>query len=445
MKKEWLLLVSIVVVTTAIVLAIVRWLAPGLLGISIDLQMVQVAKEVPPFFDNVFREEDHQTDEFLINDPLTGIRAKPLFVGQSGIRGPHDLLGFRNNGIPNHADVVVLGDSQTYGNNAVLEQNWPSQMRPFFAPKRAVVYSMAVGGWGGVQYLDMFDKAKVFQPRVVVVAFHTGNDPLETLLLTYSVDKWSFLRPGPQPSDEGFAGASWPPPKSEWWPVRFRDGVKTIFTPILRYTSNQDHPKVHTGYKIMARVAELISKKAAESSTRVAFTIIPTKELVFLRKIQQDGLEPIQDYLNLVAAEAGNIERLADSIRSLPGAIYVDVVKPLQNAALGPVNLYMKGPDGHPMPAGYRVIARAVARQIEPFLPQPSRGLVALQLGKKRFQLLVLTERGYWTFAARELVQANGWDDGEVHAVQRRDIEGLPTLGTIDEVDPARFGPAAFP
>ena len=44
------------------------------------------------------------------------------------------------------------------------------------------MYSMAVGGWGAVQYLDMFTKAARFRPHTVIIAFYSGNDPLESFL-----------------------------------------------------------------------------------------------------------------------------------------------------------------------------------------------------------------------------------------------------------------------
>ncbi len=77
------------------------------------------------------------------------------------------------------ADIVTIGDSQTFGNNASLENNWPSRLRSELADKRPVLYSMAAGGWGAVRYLDIFMNATVLQPRVVV-AFSTGNDPLDS-------------------------------------------------------------------------------------------------------------------------------------------------------------------------------------------------------------------------------------------------------------------------
>ena len=53
LKKEWLLMGVSVIATLLLALGLVRWFAPQLLGIPVDLQLVKVQKEVPPFFDNI--------------------------------------------------------------------------------------------------------------------------------------------------------------------------------------------------------------------------------------------------------------------------------------------------------------------------------------------------------------------------------------------------------
>lgn len=157
MKKDWLLLAASIAITLTIVLGILRWLAPQLLGISPDLQLVQIDKKVPPYFEHVFRVEDFKSQVILIQDPITSVRAIPLYPDRGGY-GPNDLLGFRNRAIPNSAKIVILGDSQTYGNNAVIEQNWPSFMHAELKSKGATLYNMSVGGWAAPQYLNMFGK-----------------------------------------------------------------------------------------------------------------------------------------------------------------------------------------------------------------------------------------------------------------------------------------------
>ena len=274
MKREWLLLIFSVFVTIAISLGLLRWFAPQLLGIPIDLQMVQVSKEVPPFFDNIFRKEDYSSKQYIIGDPYVK-RAKPLFP-DAGTMGPNDLLGFRNRQIPNVADVITIGDSQTYGNNAHLETNWPGHLRQQLSDNRSL-YNMSVGGWGAVEYLEIFTKAPYFQPYVVIIAFYTGNDALESFRLAYAHERWAFLRPNDSLKSSDMPSITFPPPENEWWPVTFADGITTIFTPKLRYGSNQDHPAVNAGYDIMAQVAREIADIATAAGIRTYFHYNPNK------------------------------------------------------------------------------------------------------------------------------------------------------------------------
>ncbi|MGI9304016.1 MAG: hypothetical protein ACR2RB_15145 [Gammaproteobacteria bacterium] len=51
-------------------------------------------------------------------------------------------------------------------------------------------------------------------------------------------------------------------------------------------------------------------------------------------------------------------------------ARYVDVVEPLQEAALSAPALYPQDTDGHPLAAGYEVIATAMAAAVRDQLPR---------------------------------------------------------------------------
>jgi hypothetical protein len=145
----------VTVLTLAACLLLLRRFAPTLLGLPPDLAVVQSSTEVPPFFDNIFRPSDfdyasplHVMDEsFLIPDPVL-LRARPLF-DDIGAWGPHDVLGFRNESVPNCADLITIGDSQTYGNNATIRSNWPGSLERSLGDQRLVLYNAAVGGWGG--------------------------------------------------------------------------------------------------------------------------------------------------------------------------------------------------------------------------------------------------------------------------------------------------------
>jgi len=444
MRREWLLAGVITLAVLGLAVAALRLFAPGLLTGGRAFELVGVDTRLPPFYEAVLRASDLASDEFMLPDPLTHARARPLYPDNRG-SGPHDLLGFRNYGVPNRADVIAIGDSQTYGNNAVLEHNWPSRLRHYLAGKSASVYAMATGGWGAVQYAYMARNATVLRPRVLVVAFYSGNDALESFQLAYGSDHWAMLRPDPTLGPGDAPVVVYPPPPEALWPVTFADGSHTEFSPRHRLVANDDHPAVRAGWAIMAAAGRHIGKIAADAGAAVVFTIIPTKELVYKPRLAADGIEPTADYRALVTAEAGHIESLAGELSAVPGARYVDLVGPLQTAVLSTPALYPASPNGHPLAAGYDVIAAALAPAVRVRLPEPPRGLVAVRIRPDQQELVLATAHGAWGFKNLDLVRANGWAPETARPVSLRDMAGLPNLGIIDVVDPARFGPEASP
>jgi hypothetical protein len=377
-KWNWLLPVISVVGTLLIALLLLRWLTPQLIGLPVNLQMVQVAEQKPAFFDNVFRDEDFRSRLYNISDPYV-TRGRPLTSDEGWRAGPHDLLGFRNYSIPNRPDIVVIGDSQTYGTNAMLVDNWPSRLAFAMKEQYVDVYGMAVNGWGPVEYLEIFPRALHFRPRLVVVAFYTGNDPLEGYKLAYAHDRWTDLRPDSELGPEDMPTVVFPPPESETWEVKFKDGLRTSFSPKYRLVSNRSHPVVRAGYAIMVEVARRMGEMAASAQVELVFTIIPTKEFVYAEKVAGDGLETPSDYRELVTEERRRIEELSSALKAIDGASYVDLVAPLQSVALGKGAIYPANINGHPIKSGYAVIANVIAPVAARELPIRKAEQVAVQ------------------------------------------------------------------
>lgn len=442
MKKEWVLFLTSGVVSLGVALVLIRWLAPGLLGVPLDLQLVQVEKKVPPFFEGIFRPEDYASEKFILQDPITSVRAHPFFPDMV-TDGPTDLLGFRNRQVPNIADLIVIGDSQTYGNNVPMDFNWPNQTRKSLPHKELMIYNMSVGGWGAIQYYYIFKYAKIFQPRVVVVAFYTGNDSMESFTLAYGSDIWKEFRLNQKLTKSDAPTVAFPPPAEEHWAVTFQDGIKTVFTPKFRLASNENTPAVRAGYEILAKVAEKISLEAAAEGIPIVFTIIPTKELVYAERINTEKIAAPKEYIDLVTNEEKNIQWLAQRIAGLPDAKYVDVLKPLQDKARSTTLLYQENINGHPIYEGYLVIGNAIARHIESAIPQVQTGLVYRNVIGSKPDYFLVKEKRFWFFSSLETAQANGWDLGKKHqAVTVRDMAGYEYMGVINEIDPARFGPS---
>ncbi len=443
MKRNLFLAIASTLLTLAVALGMLRWLAPGLLGIAPDLQLVRVAKRVPPFFENVFSSGEASDVDFLLRDPLTVNRGRPFYPDQVFI-GSHDVLGFRNRSVPATADVVTIGDSQTYGKNAPIDLNWPGYLGAMLSDRKAVVYNMSVGGWEAPQYLYILDKALQLAPQVVVVAFYSGNDPIGSFMQAYGAEHWSDLRLDASLTAKDTPPSHWPPKPEEMWRVRFADGSGTVFTPHTRLTSNlPSHRAVDAGWSIMGEVAHRIDRKVGEVGARAVFTVIPTKELVYAQRVEAEGLQPPDAYRSLVSEEEARIRALAAGIRALAHSTWVDVVGPLQRAALSEL-LYRSDGDGHPIPPGYEIIANVLNPVVRSALVAPGTGLLFLRAGQAVYPLLV---RGgaLWVFNSMETVAANGWRFADGTWVQPRQIAGLPYAGAIATADPGRFGPGAVP
>lgn len=434
MKKEWLLAIVSTLVTLLIAVALIRVYVPGLIGAIPGQAVVKLDRKVPAFYESIFRNKDYASKKFLLNDPYTLVRAKPLMPSMQGM-GPNDMLGFRNDRIPNVADIVVIGDSQTYGNNAPYKYNFPSLLEVYNADRYSSVYNMSTGGWGAVQYLYIALKARVFRPRVLIVAFYTGNDPLDSFRLVYGSDLWSALRPDKNLSVDMMPKVSYPVPKSEQWSVSFRDGVKTVFTPKLRLYSNQKNKVTRAGYRIMADAAKHIVDVYQSSQTKVIFTIIPTKELVYYPKLQQENLPLNKFYMQLVANEKSNLDYLKSKINLLKTANYIDLVAPLQKIALTRTQLYPADMNGHPTAFGYAVIAKTLSTGISKLLPKRKKGLLALRTANNKMSYLFVRDGRYWIFSNKSVVKENGWDiNAEIPLLDPRTILSLDNMGYIDRV-----------
>ena len=447
MKKEWLLLAGSVMLTLLVALGLIRWLAPHLVGVAVpvDRRVVQATEKVPPFFEVALALAPQGVGTQLVNDPYVGHRRVGMVAENLVSNAPFDLLGFRNRSVPVVADVVAIGDSQTMGMNAVVDLTWPSQLEASLADGEVSVYNVSAGGWGAIQYLYMFDKVARFSPRLAVVAFYTGNDPVDSVHMVYNFDAWADMRKLPE-MPEG-APSAWPPKPEDVWQVNFDDGISTGFTAKSRLAVNhRDYPRTHEGYRIMAAAATRIDALAVARGIQVLYTIIPTKELAYAAKVKRAGLSIPNAYGQLVEHERQNVRELATALDGLPHGHYVDVIGPLQQAALQPLSLYPTSDDGHPVARGYQVIADALSPYVKRLLPAPpADGIAVLNDPKRPGESLVylLRDGGVYLFTSRQALLDNGWDwqPGRFRRVTLRDLAAYHNRGVIGVVDPSRYGP----
>lgn len=93
----------------------------------------------------------------------------------------HDARGYRNARALASADVVTLGDSNTYGISVKREQAWPSVLA---ARTGLNVYNMAFAGYGPGQITPQWPETLALRPRAVIVGFYFGNDLVDAFIKT---------------------------------------------------------------------------------------------------------------------------------------------------------------------------------------------------------------------------------------------------------------------
>ena len=364
-------LASVVALLTLVAsLVALRHLAPRLVGAPTEVAIVQSSEQVPPFYENVFA---HAGTSEAVRDPVTVVREPGLQRARPDA-GPTDLLGFRNEGVPNAAAVVVIGDSQTYGLGVALADSWAQRLRAVLGPRAAGLYNMSGNGWGPTQYTAMAPYAAKLHPKVVLVAYYTGNDPHDAFTQAYNNPLWKRLRVSTTLTAADQPPVVWPVPDSDRWVARFRNGYETAFTPeYRRATNDRRHPGVREGYDILAKTATVIARSLEGTGARVLFTVIPTKELVYAPLVKAEGLKAPPAYEALVADETQNAAELADRLRGMRLGGYAEVTSALQEAALAGKALYPSGTDGHPSAIGHEVLAAALARAVAEALASPAR------------------------------------------------------------------------
>lgn len=332
----------------------------------------------------------------LLPDNILKWRLKP---GSTG----HDDWGYRNSSVPATADIVILGDSQTYSNNAPSGSSWPATVQKLTGRR---VYNMALGGYGPVQYYYLLDhKAVELNPSIVAVGFYFGNDIRDAYSMAADYTYWEqlrrpdFQRKGDQ-INEGSAA-----PSSETSPVlgsfrkwlghnsvlyrlfkytlaerlrylemkyvRGKDkdvtilndsvhNLRTGFTPGQRLSVlNLDDPTISEGLQISLDLFYKMNRFCQERGIYFVVVLIPTKESVYARYIQN----------NSTLSNSEVIDQLIDSECKINGKIkeffkandikFVDVLDPLREA-IGEIQTYPSNSDGHPTKYGYEIIAQTL-------------------------------------------------------------------------------------
>jgi len=298
----------------------------------------------------------------------------------------HDRWGFRNRSVPDHADVVAIGDSQTYGIAAPADEAWPAWLERLSGRS---VYNLSLGGYGPPDYEYLFDEYGLsLSPRVAIFGFYFGND----------LPRAGDVAKGKHEPSPALAEKDDPRPLGEvrtWLSrhsvlyqavkyeatglvnrLRYREAVRmgddsvalprsrTALTPDSRFAAvDTSHASIRRGLDATLATFAEVDARCRERGIRCLFLLIPTKESVYaVRARDEVGAE---DYARIarVAAAEEEVRREMTEFLSARGIEVIDPLPAMRRASEDAV-LYPANADGHPLSAGYRVIAEVLLERL---------------------------------------------------------------------------------
>jgi len=393
------------------------------IGLTVGLLLSEVLARVyldPPAGYSLYDREKvtaHSSLQTLVSDPRLQVRILPNAPG-------HDERGFRNHGQVESADVVAIGDSQTWGINVSRSEAWPSVLSVMGNVR---VYSMSLGGWGPLQYSLLAGDALALNPKAILIGIYLGNDIFDSCNHVYGTDSYTKYRRSDEPyapalakllgrleATNGYArvddahkrlAAMGRIPRMWQGLARRSLIVQVLMTrgllPAVPSVDElyliadrawaQDHPEtaavyengnrstvltfgyrgvavdlqnacIRDGVRITKEVFRALKSVSADSGTQIGIVLIPTKEEVYA------GFDPsLQKRLSRSFSDLSMNENvikgeLLDYCKML-GLECVDAAVRMVEAAKNGIMLYRQDSDGHPIAAGYRQIALA-ARQV---------------------------------------------------------------------------------
>ena len=319
--------------------------------------------------------------------------------------GEHDEWGFRNREVPPKADIVVIGDSQTYGLNASMENAWPKVLGNISGK---YVYNLSVCGYSPAQYHYLLNNYAVkLNPKLVIVAIYLGNDLVDVFDLVYSLDYWAYLRSpdiqmkpvrkkkiaGKMVFIDAFKDGLWQNSKmfqlmlytsanlkeklryiaykydlkESRGITYFKDessGYETALNPgCCSSALNLKDPRIRDGLRITMQLLSEMKQTCASKGIDLLVVFIPSKEAVHSEFIESHpDLHFAADLKEVLENESKVIEdmRICFDQHDIQSFDLTDYLK----EQLKVRNIYKKDSDDHFTPEGYAAIASAVYEYI---------------------------------------------------------------------------------
>lgn len=116
-------------------------------------------------------------------------------------------------------------------------------------------------------------------------------------------------------------------------------------------------PIVQEGYELTLYAIDTMAQIAQENGVGFTILLIPTKELVYAELFQAP-----EDHVHAVLIQQEtDLRETIIAVLEANDIAYVDSLPMLQEGLLLGQAIYPNSFDGHPLPAGYRIIADALA------------------------------------------------------------------------------------
>ena len=357
----------------------------------------------------------------LVNPPA--VTEDPILGNVIRPGGDYDQSGFRNAEVLTEATVVAIGDSQTQGNNATREQAWPQvlgviattsvyQMAlggygpvqyDYLTDKAVLLYPKIViaGFYFGNDLSDAYrlaynyDYWKDLRSNNFVIAtssassteaidyrtlLQTGLPPDSLPFKIYQVRLWirahslvyAKLGDASRALRERIGVAKTKDEKltqiadyaAEHPDLIFNvnePGIETVLSPAYRIeTVSFSEPTTKEGWRIAQDRFRDMKRKLDEKQVRFLLLVIPTKEKVYLEHMKHKGGK-IPDVFNLYDRNETELEVATKDFCVKEGIDCIFALPAMAAALDRGEAIYGKTMDGHPLPAGYRVIAEAVS------------------------------------------------------------------------------------
>jgi len=386
-----------------IVLVLVGLVA-GFLCIEAGLRVAEILKVPWVFF------ATEGLVQYQVPDEKLGFRIEPNAPG-------HDAKGFRNKAVTEQADIVAIGDSQTWGINANIDEAWPQVLTVLSGHS---TYNMALGFYNTVDYWALTEEALQLSPKIIIIGLYPGNDLWGAYNRVYSNDTYSWLRTSQMENrllgdtvlsqsvdvkgeqaeyatwleqsifgdlgrelnkrsralrllwrswriinDSQYkADEAWALAHPDQGVVYEKDGIRSILEPGYRLPAlDLDDPCVGEGLRISKEMLLLINSETKRANVQLLVLLIPTKETVYAEAVETLQGELTPTYTELVQME----KRVRSEIISLcteNDIQYVDALPSLTEAIQRGEEIYPHYINGHPLPRGYSVIASTVSKTL---------------------------------------------------------------------------------